>query len=180
MLMQHGISVLHSSEIAEIIQAYYSEFESEGKSIFGNGKAKIENLVVKTSKLNDNNVSISKVREPITLDFDLIVDESIKDYFISITVYNMELRSISLFSTTEENIFLKNNGQKKHICAQTINYYTPGKYTFTIDIIEFTGKNLDKLGEILLSQRNTCEFISMGSKQTSYCPVQLPSKWEIT
>jgi len=177
MLMKHGKRVLFSKEIAEIIQSYYSEFESEGKSVFGNGKAKIENVGIIASEINDKGICISYPRESITLKFDLIVDNSIEHYFISISFYNMELRSIALITTTEEDIALINYCKNNHIVVSTLNFFTPGKYIVTIDVIELTGEKLDKLGEIMLSQRNECEFISIGSKQTTYCPVQLPSTW---
>jgi lipopolysaccharide transport system ATP-binding protein len=179
MLMKHGVSDLHSADIGDIIQAYYSEFESEGRNVFGNGKAKIENVRINSSTINESGICTSYPRELITVDFNLFIDISIRRYYISISVFNMELRSIALFSTTEENVEMLNDGEIRQIIAKTQNLFTPGKYSVTIDIIELTGENFDKMGEFLLSLRNEVEFISIGSKQTTYCPVQLPSKWEI-
>lgn len=180
MLMQHGQTMLHSADISEIIQAYYSEFDTEGKSIFGNGKAHLSNIQISSSKLNERGICVSYPREPIKLELDLIVEKSIEHYFVSISFYNMELRSIALITTTEENVRMVNNFKNNHITVSTNNVFTPGKYSITIDVIELTGQKLDKLGEILLSQRNECEFISMGSKQTTYCPIQLPSTWKVS
>jgi lipopolysaccharide transport system ATP-binding protein len=178
MLMRHGKSVMHSSDIAEVIQSYYSEFDSECKSIFGNGKAKIDNVKINSSGFNEKGICISYPREQITIEFNLLIEPSIEHYLIVISFFNMELRSIALISTTEENIVCTNDGTKSHIICSTSNFFSQGKYSVTIDIVEATGNNLVQMGEMLLSMRNECEIISIGSKHTSYCPVQLPSKWE--
>jgi lipopolysaccharide transport system ATP-binding protein len=178
MMMQHGKSVLHSNNIADVIQAYYSEFDSEVKSVLGNGKAKIENMKFESSI--DSKVKVFNPKDSIIIEFDLYINKSVSDYVVFVSFNNMELRPVALFSNVLNN---KSNGMDsfihKHIITKTANLFSHGKYTVVIEVIELNGINHDKFGEYLISFRNELEFISVGSKLSTYCPIQLPSNWEI-
>ena len=178
MLLKHGRCVNFSTNVVDVIQDYFSEFEVERGSIFGSGKAEVSNFNLLTDNLFESKI-ISSIRTDLVFNFDVHVNPTIKCFFVSIVFLNQELRVVALASSTEENFIFKTVAEIKKVTVKIPNYFAPGKYSVNLDIWEAYGKNLDKTGELLLSNRNIIEFNSTGSNQMTFCPVQLPSIWEI-
>jgi len=179
--LRHGMISMFSDNVNDVIQSYYSEFKFVTSNfIFGNGKAKISELKLTASAVDINNTPISYKREDIVVKFNLSIDSSIRKYFISVSFFNMEMRSVAVASTTEEFDFLINDTKEIQVELKVKNFLSIGKYNITIDIIELRGNSNDKYGDLLISLQNVEEFISVGVRQTTYCPIQLPGLWSIT
>jgi len=178
LLMEHGKSILQSNDISTVIQAYYSEFTSEKESILGNGKAKITNLNLGNKITNNSKTPTFNYEEKVSLEFDLKVDKSIKRFVIYVLFFNLELRAVAIISNVDVSEMYVNDGNKNRINLYFSNYFASGKYNITIEIVELLGEEKVSVGEYLITHHNIAEFISFGSKITTYCPVQLPSSWK--
>ncbi|RXP52916.1 ATP-binding cassette domain-containing protein [Lutibacter sp. HS1-25] len=168
LLLKNGRIVLNSKNISFLIQNYYNEFKTENESVFGSGKAEINNFTINNKQKN----IIIKSREKFIINFDLKVSGNLRDYLISICFYDQEMKSVALISNKEDDFIQI----EENIQVEVINVFAPGKYTVTVDVIELKNKNI--LGEYLLSKRNICDFISLGSKQLTHCPIHLPANWK--
>lgn len=174
-LMKHGKIVNYSQNVSNIIESYYSEFNSEEKNVYSKGIASIENIQLLNNNIDSN---IFQPNEIITVKFDLIINLRSANYVIFISFNNMELRPVALFSIIQTvNAYENDTNIRKKIIGSTKNLLTPGKYTITVEVIEIKGEN--KFGDYLISYRNCLNFISTGFKLSTYCPVQLNGDWEV-
>lgn len=175
--LKRGQITDYSSNVSDVILSYFSEFSLENESVFGNGKARISNYRLTTAAVNENGIPVASAREQMRLNFDLAVDEDIDSYLINVVIVNMEFRFIAMTSTLSEEIFVKNERKSKHVSVNFENLLTIGKYNIIIDVIETVGPGKDKNGQNLISLRNVCEFVSEGTRFTTYCPVHLKGEW---
>ena len=136
--------------------------------------AEIYNFQLNNSKGEKGKEIISMARTSIFIEFNLKVSASIKSYLIVISFYDQEMKSVALISSTKDGFSLN----KDKIKIEMENIFAPGKYSITTEIIELKGENKNIFGEYLLSKRNIGEFISVGSKLATHCPIHLPGKWE--
>ncbi len=171
MLLKKGQISNSSNDIGKIVLAYFNEFELEEKSSLGSGNAKFKKIGFKSTKPTFN------LRDKIDISFELDITKPIESYYITLVIFDQEVKAVAIVSSSEEINCL--SGNKTIANISFVNNFTPGKYNINIDVVELRGKNKDKHGELLLSERNILHFTSIGAKQMTYCPVQLESKWQI-
>ena len=175
MMLKHGVTILNTNNISNVIQTYYSEFNTEKENIHGNGKAKVYNAKLISQKRTQISYDYA---ENISLSFDLDVDKSISKFVIYISFINLEIRSVALVSNVETELPI-NDGMIHNYSFDFNNYLAPGKYTITIEVVEMVDNNTNNIGEYLITHSNIIDFISNGGKIATYCPVQLPCKWSL-
>jgi len=179
-LLNKGELIMNSKNVAFVIQSYFSIFSNKENYVTGNGKAILIDVDTKGSDHN-NGIIISNYRDNITINIKYKIDRTIEKYAIYISFFNLELRSVALISSLEENRILLNNNSINSYQIKFKNYLAEGKYSIAIEFIEITNcqtRNL-QAGEYLLTVRNAAEFLSIGSNLSTYCPVLLKSSWQI-
>ncbi len=177
-LMNHGKVKANSENISDVIEAYNECFESEKNQVFGNGRAEVFDVKLLNSITNQNQSSF-KLYDKMKLKFKLQLNENIKAVIATIIVFNMEQRSVALMSSFNEEYILQNSNNVIEAELEFENVFSMGKYSLTIDINEFNLSTQKVMPNVLLSNRGILNFVSLGSDLTTYCPVNIGSKWNI-
>lgn len=178
-LMKNGAALSKSNNVPTVINKYFSKIALEKGISFGSGQAEIESFHFITDNNLNTKENISTAKSNLTFIVNLNVSKAIKNYYISIIFINLEFRGIAVASSTEKKLIFSNKQKNNNEVKITIpNYFAPGKYSANFEVFEAIGDKLENTGALLLSARNIIEFISTGSNQMTFCPVQLPSEWE--
>lgn len=175
-LMEHGVLKLNTLDLGELIEGYYSSFSSEKSSVIGNGKTIVSRIEMDGFSSRENGSYIFNGEE-ISITLKLLVQEDVQRYIVHAIVHDIETKPIAMSSSLSQNKIFCNNNNEEVINLSFPTIFSDGTYTIDINVSQIEDDN--RIGEVLVSNRNVLKFIISKNTFPTSTSIQLPTKWQI-
>jgi len=176
MLMHKGVNQFSSTDTAQAIKQYVDLFESAGRVNQGTGDielTKVELYNPQTKSFVTDDSTLLATGDDLRLRFDLDIKENIKDFNLSITMFDGQLRETLSASSEYKNRQFTNTGQgRQHFEVVLPNLIlSTGKYAVTLVAAN------PLTGQFAMRVTN-CIFFSMKAVGISWATSVMAGEWQ--
>ena len=185
MLMKAGKKHVYSSNISDVIAAYYDQFGGDKLSIEGSGKVEISGIGIgnegalyqasSVEEIDNDYYHKIDVNKPFKISIDALIDPQVEHYSVLFSISDIDQKVVSQIIPPETP--LSNSGEPQKITIELSDcHLNTGKYSVSIHF--FKAQRTDR-GEILIGLRNTLKFSVKRNTFLGTAPVLHKAKWEI-
>jgi lipopolysaccharide transport system ATP-binding protein len=177
LLMSNAKTLFKSNDIANGIEKYFDQFDSESNSETGIGKAKLHKVTI-NSEVNDNQtVPIIDVYNDLVLEVEYSIDSSIEHYTIHIGLIDKESKLIAQTFSKTSGLYFKNANKVERIKIVIPQIpLTMGTYSINVNFMSYSDD--DYQSEYLGHFRAVSKFKVKSKSALLQAPIQFKSIWQ--
>ncbi len=172
-LMNKGEVLFQGCDVAQGIEEYYSNFQSEAGMVSGSGRAEI--LSNRFCSNGKNEILGEKFTvnylDDLTIDLKIKADQDIDALNVNVAFFDKELRGVAQVYSTNSDFRLINDREALSVRVKIdqINF-NPGDYTLSLILTD------ENRGETLINYHAIKDFQVIGSF-IGFTPIQIRGEW---
>ncbi len=186
MLLEDGGVGYYGPDVADGIERYMDLFEGEKSRVIYEEKAQIHSACIRSlnrDEKDDAGVPILNYLDDLLLEVHLSVHDQCKEFIISFSIADKNMRSIAAFSTKRNGVTFENQGTPLHVEMKIPKcQLTNGEYYITISVHEpnHAESGLTRMPTRLAEYTHYLKFKVRGLKGIQWVPIYLTGNVKAT